>query len=268
MDSPVYRLPDNLPLLWTSANSIQIGVDPPRAYVDNIPDNATPLLHALTRGTPASGLAMLARIHKVSKEWLDYLMASLQPALTNQPPPRSLHLEAWATSPAIRDLVALASRCDMEVVIPDTINNDMIPGGDVVLVVADYIVHPQWADKLSRENVPHCPVVFSDQTVTVGPVVTPGETPCLVCLESRRRDQTRGWLEVSSQLWGKKSPLSTGRHIGMAWALLLLMLNPGGVSAIAPGFTRAIYRSGDSSVSWQAIDFHPRCTCRGFPQSP
>jgi len=267
MVSAVYRLPENLPLVWTSATSIQVGIDPPKARVEDIPDNATPLLHALTQGTPASGLAMLARTHKISPQWVEHLIESLQPALATVSPSPPLRLEAWSTSEAITGLLALARVCEVEVIVPQAITDDTIPTADTVGLVADYLVHPRWANQLLRENVRHCSVVFSDQTITVGPVVTPGETPCLTCLELQRRDDTVGWLEVSSQLWGKRSPLHTPANVGMAWSLLSLMLAPGGVSGVAPGFTRAVFRADEGGVSWQPVDFHPHCACRGLEMS-
>jgi hypothetical protein len=267
MTSPVYRLPEHLPVVWTSATSIQVGIDPPRARVEDIPDNATPLLHALSQGTPASGLAMLARVHKVSSDWVEHLVASLEPALATAPPVAPLRLEVWSTSEAITGLSALARLSGVEVSVPEAITDHTAPTADTVVLVADYLVHPRWADRLLRENVRHCPVVFSDQTITVGPVVTPGETPCLTCLELQRREDMVGWLEVSSQLWGKHSPLHTPYNVSVAWALLLLTLAPGGVSGVTPGVSRAVFREDEGGVSWQSVDFHPDCACRGLDMS-
>jgi hypothetical protein len=263
----MYRLPPNLPLVWTSATSIQVGIDPPRARVDDIPDNAAPLLHALSQGTPASGLAMLARVHQISQDWVDHLVTSLGPALNCPSSSNALRLDLWSTSEALSGLAPLATHSGVEVFLPESITDDTAPTGDAVALIADYLVHPRWADQLSRDNVPHVPVVFSDQTITVGPLVTPGHTPCLVCVESRRRDDMVGWLEVSSQLWGKRSPLHTPANIGMAWALLRVFLTPGGVRDMSPGFSRAAYQASEGSVSWQAVDFHPRCSCRGLTHS-
>ena len=264
MASPMYRLAPNLPLVWTSASSIQVGIDPPRARVENIPDNAAPLLHALTEGTPESGLAMLARVHHISDDWLNHLVASLQPALTTPPTSDPLRLEAWSTSEAISALSVLAKVSGVELFVPGHIDVDTIPTADTVVLVADYLVHPHWADQLSRENIRHVPIVFSDQTITVGPLVTPGHTPCLVCVESHRRDEMVGWLEVSSQLWGKRSPLHTPTNTAIAWALFLVLMSPGGVAHTSPGFTRAAYLAEEGRVGWQAVDFHPSCNCRGL----
>ena len=267
MASPMYRLSPNLPVVWTSATSIQVGIDPPRARVDNIPDNAAPLLHALSEGTPASGLAMLAKVHQVSDNWVDHLVESLRPALTPPPTTPPVRLEAWSTSPAISGLSALARVSGVELVVPEAITDGQMPTGDTVVLVADYLVHPRWADHLASENVPHVSVVFSDQTLTVGPLVTPGSTPCLVCVELHRRDAMAEWLEVSSQLWGKPSPLVTPTNVAVAWALILLMLSPGGAGTGEPGFTKANYLADEGAVSWEAVDFHPRCSCRGLQAS-
>lgn len=268
MASPVFRLPAHLPLLWTSANSVQVGVDPPRARVDNVPDSAAPLLHALREGTPASGLAMLADVHQVSQDWVDHLVESLRPVLDTPAPVRALRLETWSTSQAITGLTALAHLTGVHMTVPEVITDETEPSADLVFLVADYLVHPRWADHLLRHNVSHCPVVFSDQTITVGPVVTPGETPCLTCVEFHRRDDTIGWLEVSSQLWGKNSPLTTTTNIGMAWALMILLVTPGGMAGVTAGFTRAVFRVDEGKVSWEDTTFHPDCDCRGVTPTP
>jgi hypothetical protein len=267
MASPIYRLSPHLPLVWTSATSIQVGIDPPRARVHDIPDNAAPLLHALAEGTPASGLAMLARVHRVSQEWVNHLVEALRPALTAPTPAQPIRLEAWSTSRAIGGLSALARQSGVDMVVPEVITDNHLPAGDTVVLVSDYLVHPRWADHLARENIPHLSVVFSDQTILVGPLVTPGETPCLVCVESHRRDDMVGWLEVSSQLWGKQSPLHTPPNLAMAWGLLLLLLSPGGAGKALPGFTRASFLANEGRVAWEAVDFHPRCSCRGLTTS-
>ena len=264
MASRVYRLAKNLPLVWTSATSIQVGIDPPRARVDNIPDNAAPLLHALSQGTPASGLAMLARVHHVPQDWVEQLVTSLDPALSETVPPEPLRVQVWSTSTAVTGFFSLARQCGVEVTAPETADVHDLPTNALVLLLADYLTHPRWADQLLEAGVAHCPVVFSDQTVSVGPVITPGNTPCLVCLESHRRDHTPGWLEVSSQMWGKQSPLHTPDNMGMAWALFMLFMSPGGLGELTPGFTRAVYRAEDRRVLWQPVDFHPLCTCQGL----
>ena len=264
MGSPIFRLSPNLPVVWTSATSIQVGIDPPVARVTDIPDTAAPLLHALAEGTPASGLAMLAKVHQVSDQWVNHLVESLKPALITPPAAEPFRLEAWSTSEAIGGLSALARVSGVELVVPEVIAEDHVPTCDTVVLVSDYLVHPRWADQLARENVSHVSVVFSDQTVTVGPVVTPGHTPCLVCVELHRRDAMVGWLEVSSQLWGKQSPLHTPTNQAMAWAILLMFLHPGGAGSTPAGFTRANYLADQGAVSWEPVDFHPSCSCRGL----
>ena len=268
MGSPMYRLSPNLPVVWTSATSIQVGIDPPVARVTDIPDTAAPLLYALTKGTPASGLAMLAKVHRVNDEWVNHLVESLGPALITPPPAQPLRLEAWSTSPAITGLSSLARVSGVEMVVPEAITDNQVPTCDTVVLVTDYLVHPRWADQLARDNVSHLSVVFSDQTVTVGPLVAPGQTPCLVCVELHRRDDVVGWLEVSSQLWGKQSPLHTPTNQAMAWALLVVFLRPGGTGSKPPGFAKASYLADEGRVSWEDVDFHPHCSCRGVGPLP
>ena len=262
MASTFYRLPHHLPLVWTSATSVQVGVDPPRAHLSDVPPGATALLHALTAGIPASGVAMLARLHDLGPSWADSAVETLQPVFDDPPPPPPPRWEVWSASPAATTLVRLARVGGLEVTVPDHIDHTTVPTGDVVIVVSDYLHHPHWVNHLMMRGVPHLPVVFSDQTVTVGPLVVPGKTPCLVCCESHRRDTTDHWLEVSSQLWGKPSPLHRPDYVAIAWALVLLADHQLAPSNSASAAQRMVFRPGTGELTGEIVTPHPDCTCQ------
>ena len=79
----------------------------------------------------------------------------------------------------------------------------------VVVLVADWVLAP--ADHLGwlNRDVPHLPVVVSERAVTVGPLVEPGDGPCLYCVQLARLDADPAWLAVATQLLGRE-----GREVG------------------------------------------------------
>lgn len=261
MGSPFFQLPPDIPLLWTSPTSIQVGVDPPLATLEDIPPTATPLLHALMAGTSASGVSMLARLHGVDPLWADEMVTALQPAFHTPSPTPLPNWEVWSGSEAASRLVRVMRLTTGHVTVPETINEATVVSGDVVVLVSDYLHHPHWVNHLMRHSVPHIPVVFSDQTLSVGPLIVPGRTPCLICSETTRRDTTAHWLEVSSQLWEKASPLHREDHVGMAWALVLLTRFGVGDASAAGGTTRIVFRPATGELHHETLLAHPECSC-------
>jgi hypothetical protein len=206
MREPFYHLPEQLPVVWTSPTSVQVGVDPPLARINNVPDTAAPLIHAVSMGTLASGLRMIARDHRVSEEWLEHFVGALSQVFSLPPASNPPRWSLWSTSDAVSGLLPLAHHSGIRLTVaPDgpDVPDTSTPPADGVIIVADYLIHPHWLNLLAHHKLPHCPVVFSDQAVTVGPRVIEGESPCLVCVESHHRDHTPQWLEVASQLWGR-----------------------------------------------------------------
>jgi hypothetical protein len=264
---PFYRLPKQLPVVWTSPTSVQVGITPPLARITDVPDTAAPLIHAVSAGTSASGLRMIARNHRVSERWLEQFVDALHPVFSLPTPPDPPTWALWSRSNAIGGLMPLAHHSGIQLIPvahpPESPARPERDPADGIIVVADYLIHPHWLSLLAHERLPHCPVVFSDQAVTVGPRITLGDTPCLVCVESHHRDHTPEWLEVASQLWGRVSPLHTPATHGIAWALVVgLMTSVFDPSTTTPG-TRAIFRPGTGDTLWEKVAFHPRCMCRG-----
>lgn len=269
MAQPFYRLPEQLPLVWTSPTRIQVGVNPPLAAIDDVPDTAAPLIQAVTAGTSASGLRMIARTHRVNERWLDHFIDTLHPLFSLPPPPEPPTWLLWSASDQARRFWPLAHHSGIRLLPPASPSPSSPPHGpdrraaDGIIVIADYLIHPHWYNRLAHERLPHCPVVFSDQAVTVGPRVTLGDTPCLVCVESHHRDNTAKWLEVASQLWGRESPLHSPAIHGIAWTLVMVLMTSVLDPTMIPPGTRAVFRPATGNTSWEPVAFHPQCTCRG-----
>jgi bacteriocin biosynthesis cyclodehydratase domain-containing protein len=145
---------------------------------------------------------------------------------------------------------------------------------DLTVLVADDVVDCRRGDDLVRHDVPHLAVVVSPDRVVVGPLVLPGRTPCLRCLDLHRRDRDPGWPQVVAQLLsgqvrrdrGRAETASATAAAGIA-ALQVLVLLDGHTTPASVGRTLEITLP-DGLVERRAWRLHPSCGCARLPRSP
>src|SRR5690625_7382531 len=51
-----------------------------------------------------------------------------------------------------------------------------------------------------RQDIPHLSILMADDHATVDPVVIPGKSPCLRCLDLHRDDHEPAWPMLATQL--------------------------------------------------------------------
>jgi bacteriocin biosynthesis cyclodehydratase domain-containing protein len=71
----------------------------------------------------------------------------------------------------------------------------------VVLAPAGSVVPPEWLGRVRHR--PHLPVIVRETTAVIGPLVLPGRTPCLRCVELIRGDRDPVWPVLAAQLLGE-----------------------------------------------------------------
>jgi hypothetical protein len=71
----------------------------------------------------------------------------------------------------------------------------------VVIAPTGSIVPPEWLGQVRHR--PHLPVVIRETTAVIGPLVLPGQTPCLRCVELTRGDRDPAWPVLAAQLIGE-----------------------------------------------------------------
>ncbi|MDF3050569.1 MAG: cyclodehydratase, partial [Pseudonocardia sp.] len=130
---------------------------------------------------------------------------------------------------------------------------------------------------LHRDTLTHLPVRLRDGTGVVGPLVLPGRSACLACVELHRRSRDPGWPAVTAQLvdrTGEGDAATAAATAGLAVAQVLAALDGAAGSA-------GVARSGTGSPPvlgatleldlraglllrrpWPA---HPACTCGAPP---
>ncbi len=70
----------------------------------------------------------------------------------------------------------------------------------VVLAPRSGTIEPGVGDQLLRDGTPHLLVGVRETTAAVGPLVVPGESACLRCLDLRRTDRDPAWPLIAAQL--------------------------------------------------------------------
>lgn len=149
------------------------------------------------------------------------------------------------------------------------VTGDLHP--DLVVVVAQGALDPRDADALLREDVAHLAVVLRERDVSIGPLVLPGRSACLRCVDLQRADRDPEWPRVLAQV---ARPAVRGRQreettlaalaAAVAGAQALTHLD-GRVRPAAVGTTleAALPEGLVGFRSWAA---HPRCGCTWPPR--
>ncbi|MDC7123088.1 thiamine biosynthesis protein ThiF [Cellulomonas fimi] len=140
---------------------------------------------------------------------------------------------------------------------------------DVVVVVEHGAADPVRATLLVGSGVPHLSVVVREGDTVVGPLVDPGQGPCLRCLDLHRTDADPAWPRLVAQL--VTAPAAPDRpevgvvagvaaSLAAAWALTVL----DGTAAAAAGTT---YEVGlpDALPRVREWAVHPDCGCTALP---
>jgi bacteriocin biosynthesis cyclodehydratase domain-containing protein len=78
---------------------------------------------------------------------------------------------------------------------------------DLTVLVDDHEPATDVLDRLMRAGLPHLVAGMRGDTGVVGPLVLPGATPCLRCVDLTRRQQDRQWAGVREQLSHPERPV-------------------------------------------------------------
>jgi hypothetical protein len=211
------------PVVWADPQTLHIGFDPPRVILREVEDDLLLLLHHLTSGVSESGLRMFAESSGVHDKRLSALLEQLTPVLASSPPEPTQEILVDAT-PALADRASHALANIGITGLRPTGGDTPTDSHTEVLVLAHFVPDPQQFIRWLRRDQPHTPVIFTDQAITVGPRIVPGETACLHC--ELTHDQALPWSSVPivSQLWGKTAPTATPTNITRAtWQAIALL---------------------------------------------
>ncbi|MEW9266302.1 hypothetical protein AB1207_16235 [Kineococcus endophyticus] len=243
---PVVRRPDGL---------LQVGSSPRTAVLRT--DVPTTPGAGRRAGTPDELLA-----------WAAYDPAGPTPAQRARVRERAT--VAVAGSPAVVDaLVPLLAASGVGRLVCDRPLAGTTPSqgpADLLVLVDDHAADPVACDGVQADGVPHLSVVLRDTDALVGPLVLPGRSACLRCLDRWRSDDDPLWPAVRTGLLAAAArPADTAAAqvlAGLAGLQVLTHLD-GGRAATVGAMLEVLLPEGRVRYRWWRP--HPACGCTDLP---
>jgi hypothetical protein len=291
--------------LWRDRDTIQIGVDPRRAValtgvgaaaamiglLDGSRDRAELIAAAEQLGLPAELAERVLALLAAAGVLVDYPAAVLRTLPPELRPLLLPELAAAALAGQHGDGGAqvLARRATVSVPVcgtgplPRAIADVLtasgvaalvslgVPEGDeaasLMVLTSSQPSLSQAADRLRRAGITHLAASAGEAIGTVGPLVRPGVTACLRCVDMTRADRDPAWPLILAQLAGRQpEPAACDAALvaavaAQAAAQALQFIDRPAATGPAEGATLELVQPG-----WQwrrrAWPPHPACICR------
>ena len=143
------------------------------------------------------------------------------------------------------------------------------PEPDLLLVVSCDEPARAVFDEAQRHLISHLPVVLDEDRVRVGPVVIPGITPCMTCLDLNRTDWDPAWPALLPQLgrstWSVAPVLAAPlAHAAAAEVGVEVHAVATGRRPRTAGNVLAVGPAHDARLTWP-VAFHHGCACALLP---
>lgn len=135
---------------------------------------------------------------------------------------------------------------------------------DLVVLGSSAGPYAATGDRLVRDGVPHIVAQVIETTGVVGPLVVPGESPCLRCVELHRTDADPAWPLVIGQSLHRPAPVpacdvTLSASVGALAASHVVAHLDGFTTASVGGTIEITLPAGQPRRrTWQA---HPACGC-------
>ena len=255
--SPLTRVDPDLAPLWRDGETLQFGLHGAVRLRVTEPWMEM-LVSRLCHGIPLATFDVIAHSLGAPRAAAREVLRVLRPVLRTDPIPSPA---VWVESVNLADSRTLGwmreALTDLE--LPNGARADPKAVG-VILVhgaAAAVQLHPYL-----REDIPHLPVSFESGGVTAGPLVIPGETPCLSCRDGHERERDAAWPLLHSQLVGRVDSAIPRPMVSQAAGLVHRLLRlPQDAAANGRG-GRFVRLSADGRRVWHSVRFHAECRCR------
>jgi bacteriocin biosynthesis cyclodehydratase domain-containing protein len=258
----VLRLDPAIAMIWRDPFSLQFGVEPARLVLREVSSAQERMIAALASGVSRSGLSMIATASGAEETDAAELLKRLDPLIESAPPAAPERTVAIVgRGPTVEQIATALAVAGVHVIASTSVPHSDC---DLGVTVGHYVLDPESYGYWLRRDVPHLPVAFGDDSATVGPLVEPGVTACLYCIEYYRRDADRSWAAIASQLWGRRggaeTPLAVMEVAARVSRAVLRRLD--GVAPTVATSVRIDVATGDTVArTWLP---HPECGCIGM----
>ena len=138
---------------------------------------------------------------------------------------------------------------------------------DLVVLTEHWVADPVRHRPLMADGVPHLSIVLREASILVGPLVRPGRSPCLRCVDLHRAELDPGWPRIAAQLAVARSrcPEETASAAvagALAAAQVLAFID--GRPGLLDGAVLEIRLPDLLPRVWR-VTAHPECGCCGLP---
>lgn len=189
--------------LWRSAGVLQLGLDSPALVLAGVPAELEQVVELLHH--PTTSTELHHSVPGLAPDWVDWLIAQLDTAgiLDTSDEPRAARIRLLGDAELAEHLqfrlTAAGLDTQLRVAHPGRLPPDPWPG---LTVIASATAEPDrlLTQSLIRANQPHLVVRLEPGRAVVGPMVLPGLTPCVHCLDLTQRDLDRHWPILLAQL--------------------------------------------------------------------
>lgn len=245
------RLDPRYPLLWRDDDTVQLGLE----GLLRIPLDAywvEPLLRRLRSGIRLSTFDLVAHGVGAPRDEARRLLARLGPLLTSETP---LTVGVWVEGVNMTDHRVLPRLRDalVDEGVPPGLRDD---SGTIGVVVVEGAAAALQLAPYLRDDTAHLPIAFEQAATTLGPLVVPGQTPCLSCRDAAEQERDDSWPLLHAQLVGRSpGPIALSR-VAEAATLVPRLLR-----AARPGSGLSVRIRPDGRRSWRWVAPHEECRC-------
>jgi len=274
-----YALDPVMPVLLRPDGAVQVGWDPRRAVLVRPPGGLSPgglatLLRAMAAPMSAADLSRLARTHGLSEPAeLDHVLAELvsagvlQPTGSPRASPRAMSIRLHGAGP-LSELLADGLRCSGARVSRSSQSAGAAAGVDLVVLADSLAADPRLVRDLHGSGVAHLPVRMRDGAGVVGPLVIPGVSTCLCCVDLHRTDRDPAWPALTAQLrdmvgTGDRASVLATAALALGQLQQIITAVHNGVRGEPPSTLNATVEVDVAAQSIRARRWprHPLCGC-------
>lgn len=251
------RIDPSIPVVWRDSDTVQFGLDPIVSTLGPLGMVDARGIAELVRGTSLMRLASVVGGDAAARSLIDSCGDVFhRPARATLP-----RLAVVGIAPG-KDIIARTwAGATQSTVIADSSVDLAGVEVDFVIVVSHFVVSPIDIQPWLGRDINHCAIVFGEASVRVGPLVVPGKSACIRCVELTHVDSDATWSAVAPQVWRRRAAADLPALAVHAAAESLGMFPMGGgYSVRIDGLTFS------RAVSPHA--FHPECGCQLLEASP
>lgn len=263
MCTELLMIPSHLAIAWENLDTLRIGFDESRLRLHNPTPSVQRFVERLREGIRRDKLTLVAGHCGLQSHEIDGVLEQLDAVLHMSDHHPGLCAEASTVIGVLEEAHRspsglLAMMSDLGHPIAHNVSH-----ADVVLVVERFRRPAEHAHELLQSDIPHLVVRFSDQSVSIGPLVTGQHSPCLACIELTEQQNHPEMAILAAQMVMRTPATEHPKALSFVAATLAAMLSAGIPNHLAG--RRIVFTANGAGIdpiaSVEQFDAHEECNC-------